>query len=614
MIIIVVSGLFLFSSYQLKLFASKIPTESEIISKVSEKSENSKVYDRNGVLLYEFRDPQKDRQYAKLEEVPVNLIWILLNAEDINFYKHEGVDLNGILRSINIYISSEGDTVIGGSTITQQLVKNTVLSNEKTLERKLKEILIAFLIETKYSKAEILEMYLNSISFGGNIIGIKTAAHTYFSKDLKDLTFEESVFLISLIQQPGQSSPLFSTNEQLAWNIVESRKNYIYKQIDANYDYIKKYHPGFPDEVDILASNVNSIKLNPTIGDIKAPHFVFYIKDVLQKEPFNFTEQELGNLGLNIYTTLDYEMQKIAEEKIKAGVENNKYGFANAALVTINPKTGEILAMVGSKDYFGQKDADGAFDPYVNVALSDRNLGSSLKPFIAYEAFKEKKFKPDSVIADAPVNFDGYKPKNSDGKFMGDMTLSRALVISRNIPFVKITDKVGVTNILDLLEKLGYDNAKFKDRYGLSIALGGFSSNLVEHTHAYAALANKGRLPKVSQILWITKPNPARKKGYTEIYENKLSSEEILDPKYVAQVTKILDEYGLPGVAGKTGTTDSNQDNYFLGYTDNFLTGLWIGNNNNKPMARNAFGSTTALPIWNSYYLELVKKYPEIKN
>jgi penicillin-binding protein 1A len=607
MIIISFSVFFLFSSYQLKQFAEKIPSETEIILKVSEKSENSKVFDRNGILLYEFRDPKKDREYADLDEVPQNLIWILLAAEDINFYKHEGVDLNGIVRSINIYLASEGNTVVGGSTVTQQLVKNTVLTNERTLERKAKEVLVAFLVETRYSKPEILEMYLNSISFGGNIIGVKTAARSYFSKDLKNLTFEECVFLISLIQQPGQSSPLFSNNEQLAWDIVEKRKNYIYEQLDKNYSYIKSTYSQFPERIDVLASNVNTVKLDPDIGNIKAPHFVFYIKETLLKEPYEFTEEQLGNGGYRIYTTLDYKMQQIAEAKIKGGVENNKFGFANAALITMNPQTGEILAMVGSKDYFGTKSENGEFDPYVNVALSNRNLGSSLKPFIAYEAFKQGKFKPDSILVDAPVNFDGYKPKNSDGKYLGAMTVHKALVISRNIPFVKITEKVGVRNILDLLERLGYKNAQFKDNYGLSIALGGFSSNLLEHTHAYAALSAEGNLPEIQQLIKVTKADGS------EIYKYELKKEKLLDVKYVDQVNEILEEYGLPGIYGKTGTTDSNQDNYFIGYNSKFLTGIWTGNNNNQPMANNAFGSTTALPIWNTYYLELVKQHPELE-
>ncbi|MBP9758256.1 transglycosylase domain-containing protein [Candidatus Dojkabacteria bacterium] len=608
MFIIFFSVLFLFSLYQLKLFTQKVPTEAEIISKVSEKSENSKVYDRNGILLYEFQDPSKDREYAYLDEIPLNLIWILLSAEDINFYNHEGIDLKGILRSIEIYYSSKGITVVGGSTITQQLVKNTVLTNEKTFERKAREIFISFLIETKYSKSEILEMYFNSISFGGNIIGIKTAARTYFSKELKDLTFNESVFLISLIQLPGRSSPLFSNNEQVAWDIVETRKDYIYEQIKNNYRFIKSKYDEFPNIDSLNLSEVEPIILKPNIGEIKAPHFVFYIKNVLKNEPYNLTEEQLGNNGYKIYTTLDYNLQKIAETKLKEGVERYKnFGFANAALVSMNPQTGEILSMVGSKDYFGVKNSDGSFDPYVNVAISERNLGSSLKPFIAYEAFKLGKFNPNSIIIDAPININGYSPKNYDGTYMGAMTVKKALVISRNIPFVKITNSVGVPNVVDILERLGYTNAKYKDRYGLAIALGGFSANLLEHTHAYSVFPNDGEYPPIVQITNIKQQNG------DEIYKLKITKKPLLEKEYTQQVSEILAEYGLEGISGKTGTTDSNRDNYFIGYNKNFLAGIWIGNNNNKRMSDNAFGSTTALPIWNMYYLEVIKQFPEYK-
>lgn len=608
MFVIFFSVFFLFSSYQLKQFTQKIPTESEIISKVSEKTENSKVFDRNGILLYEFRDPNKDREYVYLDEVPQNLIWILLAAEDINFYKHEGIDIKGILRSMDIYYSSKGETVVGGSTLTQQLVKNTVLTNEKTFERKAKEIFISFLIETKYSKAKILEMYLNSISFGGNIIGIKTAARTYFSKDLANLTFNESVFLISLIQLPGKSSPLFSTNEQMAWDIVETRKKYIYDQIKNNYKIIKNNYKDFPGFDILTLSEIEPITLKPNIGEIKAPHFVFYIKEILKNEPFNLTDEKLGNDGFKIYTTLDYNLQKIAENKIKEGSEKYKdFGFANIALITMDPKNSEILAMVGSKDYFGIKNQDGSFDPYVNVSTSERNLGSSLKPFIAYEAFKQGKFTPTSVIIDAPININGYSPKNYDGRYMGAMTVKKALVISRNIPFVKITSSVGVSNVLDILEKLGYTNAKYRNRYGLAIALGGFSANLVEHTHAYSIFADNGNYAPIHQILNIKSQNNE------DVYKMEATSTALLDSKYTQQVNEILAEYGLDGISGKTGTTDSNRDNYFIGYNEKFLTGIWVGNNNNKRMSENAFGSTTALPIWNMYYIEVIKQYPQYK-
>lgn len=608
MIGIFFSVIFLFSSHQLKLFSENIPKESEIITKVSEKSQNSKLYDRNGILLYEFKDPDQDREYANIDEIPQNLISILLAAEDINFYKHEGVDIKAILRSLNIYYSSNGETVVGGSTITQQLVKNTVLTNERTLERKAKEIFISLLIESKYSKSEILEMYLNSISFGGNVIGIKTAARSYFSKDLMDLSFAEMVFLVGLIQLPGRSSPLFSSDQQLAWEIINLRKQYIYDQIRINYSIITSQNNDFLNIAELNLAEVEPVELDPDLGEIKAPHFVFYIKEVLKSTPYDFSETELGNGGYQIYTTLDYPLQQIAERKLKEGVERYKhFGFENAALITLDPQTSEVLVMVGSKDYFGQKTVDGAFDPFVNVSLSERNLGSSLKPFIAYLAFKQQKYRPTSIISDSPVSFGTYKPKNYDGKYMGDITVKTALVESRNIPFVKITNSVGVENILDLLDTIGYENAKFRERYGLSLALGGFSSNLLEHTHAYSVFANKGNLNKLNQIGKIVNSTNEI------VFEQKIELQAQLEENYISEVDNILAEYGLEGISGKTGTTDSNRDNYFIGYNTKFLTGIWIGNNNNKRMSPKAFGSTTALPIWNMYFQEVINKYPEYK-
>lgn len=606
MIGIFFSVIFLFSSHQLKLFSENIPKESEIITKVSEKSQNTKLYDRNGILLYEFKDPDQDREYANIDEVPQNLISILLAAEDINFYKHEGVDIKAILRSLNIYYSSNGETVVGGSTITQQLVKNTVLTNERTLERKAKEIFISLLIESKYSKSEILEMYLNSISFGGNVIGIKTAARSYFSKDLMDLSFAEMVFLVGLIQLPGKSSPLFSSDQQLAWEIINLRKQYIYDQIRINYSIINSQNTDFLNIAELNLAEVEPVELDPDLGEIKAPHFVFYVKEILKNAPYNFSEKELGNGGYQIYTSLDYPLQQIAEQKLKEGVERYKhFGFENAALITLDPQTSEILVMVGSKDYFGQKTIDGAFDPFVNVALSERNLGSSLKPFIAYLAFKQQKYKPTSIISDSPIAFGTYKPKNYDGKYMGDITVKTALVESRNIPFVKITNSVGVGNILDLLDTIGYRNAKFRERYGLSLALGGFSSNLLEHTHAYTVFANKGKLNRLNQIKKIFNSTNEI------VFQQKVELQAQLEEKYIIEVDNILAEYGLDGISGKTGTTDSNRDNYFIGYNTKFLTGIWIGNNNNKRMSPKAFGSTTALPIWNIYFKEVINKYPE---
>lgn len=596
-----------FMSNSLKKLTNSIPSNVQISAKVEENGENSYLYDRNGELLYVFKDPNRDREYVKYEEIPSNIRWALVVAEDEDFYIHEGLDYEAIFRGIAILIESKGENKVGGSTITQQLVKNTVLTNEKTFDRKVKEMIIASYVETKYSKEQILELYLNSAPFGGRITGIKAATRTYFNKDLQDLSLEEAVFLISLIQTPGESSPLFSSNEQYAWDLVEYRSNYIFEQLKKNLESIKEREETFYSFEQIEDSERINVALDPNLGEINAPHFTFYIKNLLESDPYNISEEELYNGGYKIYSSLDLGLQKLAESDLIKGVERYKgYGMNNAALISINPEEGDLLAMVGSLDYWGERDVDGKFDPHVNVTLSPRNLGSSLKPFLAYEGFRQKKYSPYSIVPDKPIDIRGYSPKNSDGTFLGNITIRQSLIDSRNTPFVQILDNVGVQNFLKLLNLLDYDNATLKDTYGLSIALGGFESNLLEHTHAYAALANDGNLVDLRPILSI------KNNEDNEIFKAPIINNIVLDSNNVKQVNSILSAYGPKGVYGKTGTTDSNKDTYFMGFNDKLATGLWTGNNNNARMRSNSYGSTTALPIWKIYHYDIIKNRPDV--
>ncbi|MBD3362189.1 hypothetical protein GF362_00540 [Candidatus Dojkabacteria bacterium] len=605
--IIVIIG---FVFYELHTYAESIPPIDEIRYKVTEKGENSLIYDRNGQLLYVFKDPHRDREYIEFDDIPNSLIWALIAAEDEIFFEHEGLDYVAILRSAFIYFKSGGKQKVGGSTITQQLTKNTILSNEKTFDRKIKEMLVTFFIEKEYTKEYILELYLNSASFGGRIRGIKSAARVYFNKDIDELTLNESVFLISLIQTPGKASPLFSSNEQLAWDIVETRRKYIFKQLKRNLIYIRKQDPAFYTYEEVLEAESEIVSLNPDIGDIKAPHFVFYVKEILENEPYNISEEELYNGGYHIYTSLDLELQNLAEAKLKEGIEKKKhYWMNNASMVMLDPKSSEILVLVGSKDYWAERSPDGRFDPHVNVTLSSRNLGSSIKPFLVYEAFENNYYSPYSIIYDSPIYINGFSPKNSDGSFMGQMTVAEALIKSRNTPFVRMIQKVGVNNFLDLLELLEYKSAsEDRDRYGLSISLGGFESNLLEHTHAYTALANNGNMADLRPILRIEDS-----KGKL-IQETNINESNKLNSDYVKMLNGILREYGPAKIAGKTGTTDANRDNYFIGYNDKFVIGIWVGNNNNARMHPYAFGSTTALPIWSGFYNDLINQYPEYES
>jgi membrane peptidoglycan carboxypeptidase len=596
-------------SYLLRSYAQAIPSHEEIDQKVTEKGQNSYLYDRSGELLYVFTDPKRDREYASIEQIPEIIKWALIASEDANFYNHAGFDLKAITRSTFSHIT-DSDNKSGGSTITQQLAKNSILSSEQTIDRKIKEVMVSVYLEKQYSKDYILEMHLNSSSFGGRVIGIKAASRVYFNKSLDELSIQEAVFLISLIQRPGESSPLFATDQEQAWKILTARSNYIYDQLKKHLEYIKSKTENFYTWEEIDDASKAVVSLNPGFGEIKAPHFVFYIKSALQKEPYNISEEDLYNGGYKITTSLDYGIQKIAEKNIEVGVEKMKrYYFANnGSLITIDPENGEILAMVGSRDYWGKKDKDGKFDPQVNVVLSDRNMGSSLKPFLVYDGIKQGKYSPFSIISDSKISIYGYSPKNSDGSFMGNMTVSTALQLSRNTPFIRMIQNTGVDSFLNVLESLGYRNAEEdkRDRYGIAIALGGFDANLFEHTLAYATLANEGNLPQATPILKIeTLDNEV-------IFEPNRISNQVLDPSVVSQVNNILLHYGPWKVAGKTGTTDGNKDTYFIGYTDKFLTGIWLGNNNNARMARTAFGSNTALPVWTRYYQDVIKDFPEL--
>ncbi|MCA9385210.1 penicillin-binding protein [Candidatus Dojkabacteria bacterium] len=591
-------------SFQSKSYAESLPEDSIIFSQLTNKEQNSHIYDRNGNLLYVFTDPYSDRDYVDIEDIPASLKWALIVAEDEEYYNHNGVDYLALMRSLLVIITSNGDTVTGGSTITQQLVKNTVLTQERTIDRKVKEMLISFHVEQEYDKEYILELYLNAAPFGGRVKGVAAAARTYFDKDVKDITLDEAVFLISLIQTPGKASPLFAVNEEYAWDLVDERSQYIYTQLLRNHDHILAADPDFYTAKEIAEFANDRAKLQPNVGRIEAPHFVFYIKDLLQKEPYNIAEEDLYTGGYRIYTTLDLGVQKTAESVLKESIEEYKprYSAHNAALIALHPQTGDLLAMVGSHDYWGIADDSGAFDPHVNVTLSNRNVGSTLKPFISYEAFRQGKLNPKSSIVDKPVEFDGYAPKNYDGKYWGPMTVEYALQQSRNTPFVQILEQIGVQSLLDRLNDLGYEHASDEGRFGLALAVGGFDSNLLEHTHGYSVFAAGGMQPDLRQILRIENATGDL------LYKSDIASRPVFEEEYVGQVNDILKSYGPYGISGKTGTTDENKDTYFIGYNDTFIAGIWMGNNNNDRMASNAFGSTTAMQAWNRFYALLQER------
>lgn len=631
---------------QLKIYADEVPTREKIAQVLSNKGENSKIYDRNGELLYIFKDPIQDREYAEIWEIPPVVIAAVLAAEDEDFFRHEGIDYVATARGVMTTLTSGGENVVGGSTITQQLVKQTLLTNERTVDRKAKEAIIATMVEEQYDKMEILELYLNVTPYGGRVIGIKTAARTYFNKSLQNLTLNEAAFLVSLIQSPGEYSPLYSNDKEQAIILSDKRRRFVLQQILDNEHLVEYLKSG-----DLAALDFEAAKEQPSVtipvsktytrakiakqidteiefktrtDFIRAPHFVFYVRDLLAKKPYNLTSEDLYSGGYQIYTTLDLDIQRITQRKLSEGVYNYgpQYGFENGAATVINAQTGEILAMVGSKGYNLQNDkSNKKFDPKVNVAIANQSLGSSLKPWVAYLAFDRAndKYKQYTKVVDESYSFltpEGwYTPKNADGKFMGEMTIHQALLLSRNIPFLKIADDIGSWQLPELMTQIGY---KKQNQYGLAAAIGGVDENLLDHTAAYTGLANGGSVKKHLAVLRILD-----NEGDVVFKGKKRVELKSLNIGSVAAVNNILGDRGFTAgtyslkfigshkLAGKTGTSDNNRDTYYIGYSPALVVGVWTGNNDNTPMSANAFGSTTALPVWNGIMSEILANRPD---
>lgn len=608
------------AAVQIGKYLEELPTEAKIRELLSIRDENSRVYDRNGLLLFTFKNPYQDREYASFSELPPSIILATLAAEDKDFFIHSGIDYVASVSAVVKTIVNSSDGKVGGSTITQQLVKQTLLTSTQTVERKVKEAFLSSVIEQMYTKEEILEFYLNTSSFGGRVVGIKTAAKAYFNKKLQEINLNEAAFLVGLVRAPGEYSPLFAKNPAQALELANERRKFVLEQINSNIrlqNYwettnivdLAEVNPSAKVENLTLATLIEKdLTVSPLQDNLLAPHWVFYIRDVLAAAPYNIGVDQLYNGGYEIITSLDYTLQQIAEEEVGNGVNRlgGYYRFENAGLVSIHAETGEILAMVGSKGFNLPKDPNNKrFDPQTNVTTSLQQLGSSLKPWVTYLAFSLGKFKADTVVQDTPKTFaGGYRPKNADGRFYGDLTVRQALLLSRNLPFLKISEAIGVWRLPDLMKKIGYSTDAV---YGLAATIGGVDETLVAHTGAYTGLANGGSVLKLKPILIIK-----NSRGET-VFTAETQVQAQLDRGAVATVNNILgDKSYRPGayslkfigaskLAGKSGTSDSNKDNLYMGYGPKLVTGVWVGNNDNTPLRGNAYGLNTALPIWNSF-------------
>ncbi|MCX6766915.1 MAG: PBP1A family penicillin-binding protein [Candidatus Moranbacteria bacterium] len=572
--------------------------------------ESTKIYDRTGDhLLYEIHGEEKRTSipFGQMSEI---MRAATISAEDQSFYQNHGVDLKAVARAA-IYDVLGRSASQGGSTITQQLIKNTVLTNEKTFTRKVKEVILSVELEQKFSKDQILEMYLNQIPYGSNAYGIQAAAQTFFGKDAKDLTLAESAMLASLPKAPTFYSPYGSNQDQLKY-----RQEYVLDQM-TKLGYITADQAKDAKAVDVIA------EIRPFQDNISAPHFVMYVKDQLVNL---YGEQQVEEGGMKVYTTLDWNKQQAAEEAVKKGVATNisKYKATNAALVAIDPKTGQILAMVGSRDYF-----DKTIDGNVNVATRPRQPGSSFKPYVYATAFK-KGYTPDTILFDAETNFGTkdkpYIPEDYDGKFRGPVKMKEALAESLNIPAVKTLYLAGVNNSINTAKSMGITTLNDPSRYGLSLVLGGGEVTLLDHVNAFGTFATAGVRHDKTAILKIVDGQ-----GKTlQDYQNS-PGERVLDVSVCAQIDSILDDNKLRTpifgsntplrfddrqVAAKTGTTNEWRDAWTVGYTPSLVAGVWAGNNDNSPMAQGADGVFSAAPIWRDFMNQAlansaIEKFPD---
>jgi 1A family penicillin-binding protein len=592
-------------------YAKDLPSPTKLNSR--QVVESTKIYDRTGEhMLYEIHGEEK-RTSISLDQMSDIVRAATISGEDQTFYQHHGIQFKAVARAA-IYDILGRSASQGGSTITQQLIKNTVLTNEKTFTRKVKEVILSVELEQKFSKDEILEMYLNEIPYGSNAYGIQAASQTFFGKDAKDLKLAESALLAGLPKAPTYYSPYSTHQDELKY-----RQEYILEQMEK-LGYISADEAREAKAVDVLA------EIRPFQENISAPHFVMYVKEQLVNQ---YGEQQVEEGGMKVYTTLDWDKQQAAEEAVKKGVATNvsKYKASNAALVAIDPKTGQILAMVGSRDYF-----DKAIDGNVNVAIRPRQPGSSFKPYVYATAFK-KGYTPDTIVFDTETNFgtkdQPYTPMDYDGKFRGPVRMKEALAQSLNIPAVKTLYLAGVNNAINTAKSMGITTINDPSRVGLSLVLGGGEVTLLDHVNAFGTFATAGVRHDKTAILKIIDGQGKALQEY-----KSSSGERVLDTEVCAQIDSILSDNKLRApifgsntplrfddrpVAAKTGTTNEWRDAWTVGYTPGLVAGVWAGNNNNSPMAQGADGVYTAAPIWRDFMNRAlansaIEKFPDAPN
>jgi len=573
-------------------------------------SQPTKIYDRKGeTLLYSIFGEEK-REIISLKEMPDYLKNAVITAEDRKFYQHFGIDPKGIVRAILVNLKIKRPAQ-GGSTIPQQLIRSAFLSPEKTIERKMREIILSLELDRRYPKDQILEWYLNQVPFGSNAYGVEAAAQTFFGKNTKDLTLAEAATLASLIQMPSYLSPYGEHQDELL-----ERKDYVLEQMEKE---------NYLDQEECEKAKQEELNFAKPAAPIIAPHFIIHVRKYLIEK---YGEEYLKRKGFKVITSLDLELQKSAEEIVSQGAERNQnFKSFNASLVAIDPKTGEVLALVGSRSFFDESYPEGCspgrnclFEPEFNVAtLGMRQPGSAFKPFVYATAF-EKGHTDKEIVIDEETNFGvwggkEYIPQNYDGFFRGPVTLRQALAQSLNVPSVKVlVNLAGIKESLEMAKRLGITTLKDVSHYGPALVLGGGEVTLLEMTSAYGAFATNGLYNKPITILKIED-----NEGKT-IERNQANPKRALSSKTAETINDILSDnqartpmfgpnsalYINDNVSGKTGTTQFFNDAWTIGYNHEIVVGVWTGNNDNSS-SREEPGVVLAGPIWKNFMIEAIQ-------
>ncbi|HRY62324.1 MAG TPA: PBP1A family penicillin-binding protein [Candidatus Paceibacterota bacterium] len=582
-------------------------------------SQSTKIFDKTGkILLYDIHQDIK-RKVVPYEDISKDIKNATVAIEDSDFYNHYGIKPMAILRAVFVNLTS-GSKVQGGSTITQQVIKNSILTSEKSYTRKIKEWILALKLERVMDKEHILSLYLNESPYGGTTYGVEEASQRFFNKSAKDVTLAEAAYLAALPQAPTFYSPYGQNKDKL-----DERKNLVLnRMVELNFISKEEAEKAKNEQVVFISKEEK--------GGIKAPHFVEYVRSYLENK---YGKEVLETGGLNVTTTLDWELQKEAEQVVSdyGKINEEQFGAKNAGMIGIDPKTGQILVMVGSRDYFNTEN-DGNF----NVTLAHRQPGSAFKPFVYATAFKQG-YIPDTVLFDLPTEFqttctpeglpissevdpaDCYMPENYDGIYRGPIKLRDALAQSINIPAIKLLYLVGIENAIQTARDLGITGLTDANQYGLTLVLGGGEVTPLDITSAYSVFANDGIRNPATPILKVVDSSGSILEEYSD------NGVRVLDENVARQINNVLSDFNakLPAygensplhfynreVASKTGTTNDTKDAWVVGYTPNFALGVWVGNNDNTPMVKKVAGMITA-PMWRAFFDKALLTLPAEK-